>query len=194
MSPVERSAGGGGGTTAVTLLYDFTISVAQASVDTNVDGALAGLFPTSYRVLEVWAMMRSDEAVASSSINMTVNNDTGANYDRAFIATSIGGAPIQGTGVAQTSWSLGCPGSTATASNPGVLRMSFPAYADATFFKVAEDFGGFQPGTATLGNYQVLAQTFTYRSTSALTRMKWTPATGGAKLIAGCRFMVWART
>ena len=177
------------------LLYDFTVSVAQASVDTNVDGALAGLFPTSYRALQVFATMRTDEATFVSTVNMIANNDTGANYDRAALATSASGSPILVSVAAANAWALGCPGSSASANFPGVLRMSFPDYAGSTLYKVGEDFGGMAPGSTTAGQYQVLAQSFTYRSTSTpITRFKWAPATAGKKFVGGCRFMVWALT
>ncbi len=182
------------GTGGTTLLFTYTVSgSAKASIDTNVDGTYAGLFATTFNILEVWIFGRTDEAVFASSVNLTLNNDTGVNYDRAFVTTASGGSPVQGTSIGQTSFGIGLPGSSATANSPGLVRITFPGYADTTFWKIAEATQG-NASDATAGHYSAAAQAFTYRSTgTAITRLKIIPATAAKNFIIGTRVLVYGR-
>ena len=189
---------GADGAGVTSKIYDYTVTgSAKASIDTNVDGASAGLFSTSGTVLEIWFFGRTDEAVLLSSVNITFNNDTGANYDRAFVATSTSGStPISdgGTATASTSYQPVVAGTSMGAGVAGMVRITIPGYADTTFNKVMETFAGTVDTTAGLTHRQQAANTLGYRSTSAITRVKVAPATAGKNLAVGTRLVVYKRT
>lgn len=174
-------ATGSGGIGVV--LFDSTLGVDTASIDTGAGGIAGG-----YSVMEVWILAKTDEVVGVSTINVTVNNDTGANYDRQYFyreRTNMGGALQQ----AQTSWALFSQG-TEGSSYPGVLRFSVPGYDQTTFYKVAE-MNEMVASTGS-GNVQAGIDVLGWRNTAAITRLK-VAATSTFKLKAGSRLLILGR-
>jgi len=187
--------GSGGGAGSTELIYRYTVTGAdKSSIDTGVDTPDAGSNDwTNGDLLEVWLMGRTDETAFSSSVNMTVNNDTAANYDRSFIATSSGGSPIQGTSIGASAWTLGLTAASATANSPGIVRFTMPGFSGTTFWKIAEAYTG-NASDATNGHFQSAPETLVYRSTgAAVARVAITPATAGKKLKIGTEFLIYKR-
>lgn len=175
------------------LLYDYTVAGSdKASIDTGVDTPDAGYAGTSafpaLRTLEVWIVGRTDEAIVFGNCNLTFNNDTGANYDQ--VQTQVTNATHAGTNsLAQNQIVPTLAGNSLAANYAGVIRLSIPGYAGTTFYKAMEILSGTTDSTA--ANNRVRALVATYKSTSAITRIKVTPG-GAAKLKIGSRLIVYA--
>ncbi len=153
------------------LIYRYTVAGSdKASIDTGADTADAGSNVwTGGDLLEIFICARTDSASASTSLLMTLNNDTGSNYDRQLLRgnnTSASATPS----LAQTSWNLAVHGSGGSASYPSALRITIPNFTGTTFFKQAEATVGSQDATA--GNNVMDVYGIGYRSTSAITRLK----------------------
>lgn len=181
-------AGGGGGG-ASTKLYDFTVTGAdKASIDTNVDGTTVANF-SGFDILEVFIIVRTDDAGASPTVDITLNNDNTAIYDTTRVrnanATVSGGTPL-----AQTTWQLIAHGSGGSGGYAAVASLRMPGYAGTTFWKVADMSIGTVDATAT--NDFVEVRALGYQSTAAITRFK-IAAQGAAKLKVGSRVMVYGR-
>lgn len=173
----------------VVKLYDYTVAGSDAaSIDTNVDGTTVANF-AGYDLLEVWVIGRTDLAAAMDSFTMILNNDTGANYDRAFLQ-GFNGATSAGTSLAQTSWSFNTHGSSGTANYAGAVAITFPGYAATTFYKTGEHREVVVDGTA--GNNVIGMKGIGYRDTAAITRVK-IAGVGGAKFKIGSRLIVYGR-
>jgi hypothetical protein len=117
-----------------------------------------------------------------------VNNDGGANYDLTTIAlanVTITGTNVQGA----TSWSLQAMGDTAYAGGASMYRMSFPGYAQTTFFKVGE--ASYVAPEDTAADTRMAARGLTWRNTAAITRLAITGSGGDLK--AGSRLLIYGR-
>ncbi len=155
------------------LVYRYTVAGSdKASIDTGADTPDAGSNNwTNGDVLEVWFIGRTDETTTRPNFAVTLNNDTGANYNASVMSvvnTTFGAAQR----AADNNWSLAAlttQGANATASYPGLMRMSIPNFGGTTFFKVAEVIAGATDATA--ANNDVRTDLLTYRSTSAITRL-----------------------
>lgn len=173
------------------LLYDYEVTGSDASsIDTNVDGAMAGLFSTDFRILEIWFYARTDEAAVRSAINVTVNNDSSSVYDLQFIDainTTVAGNVATG----QAKWQPAVAGANAAASNFSMLEFTFPNYAGTVGHKVGRIIEAVGDATAT--TMLIEADALRYRSTSAMTRLKFIPNTAGKKFKVGSRLSVFAR-
>lgn len=184
LSPTSSHSGG-----TLAKLYDFTITGAdQASIDSNVDGTTVANF-SGYDVLQIWGIARTDDAAALVEVDMTLNNDTGANYDlQSLNATNatVTAAPTLG----DTKWALLGHGSGGTANYAGLIKVLIPGYAGTTFYKTADINLVVNDGTA--ANNRVNVRPGTYRSTSAITRVK-IAATVGQKLKVGSRLIVYGQ-
>lgn len=185
------SGGGGGGSSLVTLVYKFTVTGAsQAAVDTGVDIASSGSLNWSGGdVLEIFWVSRTDDAGAIANINMTVNNDTGANYDLQQLH-GINVTPTALTALAQTAWALSTHGAGGASGYPGVNRIVFPDFAGTTFNKVADQTGGTTDGAA--ANEVVVARSLGWRSTAAITRVKFA-CQAAAKFQIGSQLLIYKR-
>jgi hypothetical protein len=181
---VSRSQGGGGsGVGAV--LFDSTLGANTASIDTGANGIAA-----TQNVLEVWIVARTDDAAAVGAVAVTVNNDTGANYDLVQIVVSNATVTANNF-LAQASWALNVPGAGALAGMAGVIALSIPAYAQTTFHKVGELRNHELDSVA--ANVRMTARGVNWRNTAAISRMKVAVSGGGTVLLAGSRLLILGR-
>ena len=172
---------GATGPTGVTVIFDSTLGVAGTSIDSGAASIAAG-----FRVLEVWIICRTTEAVTNSTVLVRLNNDSGSNYDREILQaanTTVTG----GGGVGETGWTLGVMGASATASNPAIIRLTIPAYDQTTFNKMAEATIGNADQT-TAATKRAAALAMMWRSTAAVTRLSVTAGSGN--LVAGSRLII----
>jgi hypothetical protein len=175
------------------LIYRYTISgVDKVSIDTTSDASQAGSNDwTNGDVLEVFMLMRTDEAVAQSRINLVINNDATAIYDDSFVRDL--NATVSGnTGVGLTGSPLQAAGASQTASYYSAISVRFPAYMGTSAFKVGEVLIGTPDSTA--ANSVVWAFSIAYRQAVAISRLAISPNTGGAKLKIGSSLAVYKRT
>lgn len=185
--------GGGGGSTigGTELIYRYTVTGSdKASIDTGVDTADAGSNDwTNGDVLEAYFTGRTDEAGAAVNVDVTVNNDTGANYDLNLIVvqdTTLTGV----TQLATNQWGMTLHGSGGSPNYPGHFKIEIPDYAGTTLAKSGHRNTGVSDATA--GNAYLVPATLGYRSTSAITRLK-VAGQSGAKLKVGSQLLIYKR-
>jgi hypothetical protein len=179
--------GGGGGAK----LYDYTVAGAdKASIDTFVDGSTVANF-TGYDVLEVFALVRTDDAAAIAGVSVSVNNDSGSNYNwHQWYLTNVT-VSADPHAAADTSWScFNAHGSGGTANYATPIRLVIPGYAGTTFYKAGE--ASMMMVDATAANKRLLFLSLGWLNTAAITRLK-IAAQGTAKLKIGSRLIVYGR-
>lgn len=171
-----------GATGGRTKLFDSTLAVAAASIDTG-----AGGIATTFDLLEVYLFARTDEAVVPSALTITLNNDASAIYDIQF-TRSVNATVTGAASVASAGWSIATAGASNAAGCFGVFCFTFPTYAQTVGHKVGSLSHGWADGTA--ANARTQSSTLRYRSTTAISRMK-VAAPGGSNLIAGSRLLIY---
>lgn len=173
------------GPTGTVVLYDSgALAAPAASIDTGAAGVAGG-----YRMIEVVVIGRTDETVLTSTCAIRFNNDSGANYNQTHAGWDSGGVS-SGSIVGNTGILMPMPGSTFTASSPGMWMYTVPFYADTTFHKVSQHAGNRAGNTA--GNNIVYNVTGTWRNTAAITRVAIFAPTG-KNFIVGSRMIVYGR-
>jgi len=183
----------------VRLIYDYTITGAdKASINTAVDGAYAGSFPTDLNYLEVFLTGRTDHNpgapfVVPDNVDFQFNGDTGANYNRVFVASSVGGTPNQGQTVSATFFTGVLAGSPAAANFSGLCRLFIPNYNGSTFYKICEFTAWALDNVSATSHYQIGLEAATWASTSAVQSIQTFPEAVGAKYKVGTRLTIWGR-
>lgn len=181
------------GPTGTTLLYDFTVGGAtgQASIDTLVDGT-TGSLDQSFNVLEIWITARTDTAGTIAHCGLTVNNSTGAKYCAETVSFN-NTTTLPGGTTGQTAWTgFDVHASGETTSHATAIRISFPAYADTTFYKSGEATVAGAAGTPANAFARLIGMT--WEGTTGISRVRFAvpqPATGN--LIPGSRMTIYAR-
>lgn len=173
------STASGGGIGAV--LFDSTLVAVAASIDTGAGGIAGG-----YRTLEIYIYARTTEALVQGGMDVIVNNDSGANYDRILLlanGTSVSAVDL----AAQSSWGCRIAGGNAGANVFSAAHFTFPNYAGTSGFKTGTFTSGIPDTTA--GNQRYEQNAVSYRSTSALSRLKMT-AQSGANFAVGTRLLI----
>lgn len=171
------------GTISHGVLFDSTLGADTASIDT---GATLG---AGYNVLEVWAVVRTDDAAAAGLLQILFNGDTGANYTHqrgSFVSTTAASAQT----LAANNLQLTVHGSGGSASYATIVRFDIPSYAQTTFFKTFVIEASHDDATA--GNNRHQTAVATWASTAAINQIK-IQATGAQKLKTGSRLLVIGR-
>lgn len=169
------------GGTGLVKLFESTLSGAAASIDTGAGGISAG-----HGDLLILVVSQSTKAAAQDQLNITFNNDTGANYDRQVLFGSDASSGAV-SNFAQTAIQITTHGANGSQSSyPGVLTIHIPAYDKTTFFKQGTMVGGLVDSGA--GNSLSTSTQIGYRSTTAISRMKIAPA--GGNLAIGSRLAI----
>jgi len=170
---------------ALTQLFTSTLGANTASIDTGAGGIAAG-----FSVLEAWMVLRTTEAAVNSSARITVNNDSGANYDRQTISGS-GVTAAAGNALAAAFWQVQVAGATATAGEVGIVVLTIPFYAATTFRKQGSVLN-MENDDAAAANQQANALAVQWRNTAAITRLAVTAGSG--VLLAGSSLVIYGRT
>lgn len=175
------------------LVYRYTVTGSdKASIDTGSDTPDAGSNDwTNGDLLEIFLTGRTDEAVVSSVVALTLNNDTGSNYDRESFSFAGTGSLASSNALAGTSFGLSLPGTSVAANFQGLCMLRAPNYAGTTFYKVLDGWQAKNDTTAANNTFQNAM--FTYRSTSAVTRLKVIPATAAKKFKVGTQLLIYKR-
>lgn len=173
------------------LVYRYTVAGSdKASIDTGADTADAGTNDwTNADLLEVFIAARTDEAAARSSVNITVNNDTGANYDQVFVA-GINATASAANVLAQNNWAVTVHGSSGGASYAGAISLWLPDFSGTAFFKIATLLNATPDSTA--ANNEARTRALGWRSTAAITRLA-IAAPGASKLKVGSQLLIYKR-
>lgn len=142
-------------------------------------------------MLEAWIIARTTQAAVLSSVAITVNGDTGANYDWESV-TGNGAAASALASLAQAAWgSAGVPGASATAGEAAVLVITIPLYAGTTFRKQGTLYNSLNEPSAANSNFAIAAS-LSWRNTAAITQMK--VAAGSGNLVAGSSLLIYGRS
>jgi hypothetical protein len=166
--PIVSGSGGAG---AVTQLTTQTLSGTAATIDITA-------IPQNFTTIWLHAILRTNQAAITTTVNANFNGDGGANYDRVSLSgnNSVATSGAVGGG---TSFFVGAAaGANATAGDFGVVSLYVPFYAATTANKVCVGGDGVFPtqGTATTFGIDAISQQ--WRSTAAINRVTLTPAAG----------------
>ncbi len=175
------------------LVYRYTVTGSdKAGIDTGADTADAGSNDwTNGDLLEVYLYSRTDESVNNSQIDLTLNNDTGSNYDVRRVQDPASGSVSGATSIARANWFFNAPGASDSANYFGFMRLSIHNYAGTVGYKN----GQMESGTPDATGGNIYWQTFSqaYRSTSAITRLKVIPDTAAKKFKVGSQLLIYKR-
>jgi hypothetical protein len=170
--------------TGLVSLFDSTLGGAAASIDTGAGGIAAG-----HGDLIIWVMGRTADASVNVDVLLRFNNDSGANYNYAYVRNDGTGTPNAAGVTGATAARPGqITGNNATASTPGSIQITVPSYDQTTFHKVGTAQSG--PVPTTLNNQLSFATAFTWQSTAAISRIAVSSQIGG-NLQAGTRLVVY---
>lgn len=134
----------------------------------------------SYEHLFVLMLLRTTEAVVASSVAVTFNGDTGANYDRNTMQnlnTTVTGV----SSLAQTSISDNVAGANAQAGAVTPIKVVIPGYSLTVFHKAFEWQSSVVEDTAADNRQRLVMGR--WRSTVAITQI--TVTAGSGSLLAG---------
>lgn len=184
-SPAGADPGSGG----LARIYDYIVSGSdKADIDSAVDGTTVANF-AGYDVLEFWIVARTDEAITRSAVVITLNNDSGANYDIEQMR-ALGSTVVSAGAVALSNWTIECPGASASANYAATIRGTIPDYTQNVFYKTFELTCGYNHATA--GSNFVSHYVGSWRNTSDVTRIK-VAAQGASNLKVGSRLVIYGR-
>lgn len=181
---IVASAGTGGG---VTVLYDSGALASPAnSIDTGAGGIAGG-----YDVLEIWAVLRTDETVANSGCHLRFNNDsTAGNYQRQRLTGANTTASAGIGGGSATSVDVGVAGANCATGDFSIVRCTIPFYTETTAHKAVEvEFGNPDDTDA---NKSVQINLARWKDAAAITRLSLT-APAGKNFVAGSHVIVYGR-
>ena len=175
------SGGSGGGAGGLRQLYSTTLAAPAATIDTGANAITVG-----HGMLTVLMLLRTTEAGAISNALLTINGDTGTNYDTQG-ATTNNVTVAASNLLAQNNVLIIVHGAGGSASYPSVVRLSIPYYDATTFFKMGDFSGGANDATA--ANNWYTAKSFTWRSTAAINQLTLTTTAGN--FIVGSKLLIY---
>jgi hypothetical protein len=169
----------------VTKLYDTTLGSNTANFDITS-------IPAGYGALQIIVRLRTDRAALNDVVKLTLNADTGANYDYS-VDLWAGGAASGSSAIANAqaqAFAGRAPSATAPANVFSASEIFIPGYDDASNQK--SGVGKVHWRDANTGATSVVSGTFGFdwRSNSAITRITLAPNTGTV-FITGSRVIVY---
>lgn len=181
--PIISGGGSVGG--GVTVVFDTTVG----NNTTTIIDTGANAVPAGFRVLHVYLYGRTDENFTTTDLQWRVNNDSGANYDRVFMAGSAANFYQSDESLAATSWLIDVP--AATDPEPASFALNTLVlydYDSSAAWKIGHCG---ETRCSSTGSFSgVLEEGIRWRSTAAITRVSVTPLTAGVHFIAGTRMSV----
>lgn len=173
------------GSVFLTKIFDKTLGAAASSFDTGANGIDAG-----FSALQVYLYARTSRSSTTDGVKVTLNGDTGNNYDSQIIqgsgATAVA-AQYNAIGFFYNSNLAALPGDTTTANVFGVLELVIPAYDQTTGFKSGR-FILSQPDEA--NTLQSTTAASLWRSTAAINQITISPSVG-PNFKAGSRLLIY---
>ena len=164
------------------VLFDSTLAVDTASIDTGAGGIAGG-----FNVLDVHILCRTDAALVFDTVVITVNNDAGAHYDQ--VQEQCTNAAVSGgNNLAQVGWQMNARGANSASNYASAYRLVIPGYTQTTFFKAGTTQEGNIDSVA--ANVNVTLRGIGWRNTAAITQMKLA-GQGASKLKAGSRLLIY---
>jgi hypothetical protein len=133
--------------------------------------------PSTYKHLQVRALIRGTASASAISANMQFNSDTGSNYSYHELYGSGAGGGQAGAGATQTRFFLhgNAPAATALASSFGVAVMDILDYANTSKYKTTRCLNGMDVNGS--GGY-ILLDSGSWQNTNAITSIQIAPNSG----------------
>lgn len=182
---VSAQAASGSSAGATTTIFHQQLTSSAPTM-----GTAAGVIPASFAHFQVVARLRTDRAVVNDIAVITMNGDSGANYDRASV-TWTGIAIAFSSTYATTGMVLDCLGASADANRFATIQAVFVDYTDPSSFKNAQAVGA-EIGAAADANVRLsLTTDWTWKSTAAINQITLTPQTGGVNFVAGSSLTIY---
>jgi hypothetical protein len=174
---------GGGGSGALVPLATTTLGAAQATI------SLTGIDQT-YADLIVVVTARGDAAATFADVRMTLNNDTGTNYDTQ--RSDLNNGTLTGAGAVAAAFGFigWIPAASGVANAASSLEIVIPSYANTTFHKDFFSRSGLRTGAAAANMFEN-AIWGDWRSTAAVNRIDLALSTGN--FVAGTKVTVYGR-
>lgn len=172
-----------GGAGGMTQIFDQTLGVAAASIDTG-----AGGIPGGYSGLMIAVYARADGAFFSGSFSLQFNGDSTANNYQLIWTNNSNGVSSSflshNVGAIKT---MEGPGANVDANVFGASTVTIPNYDNTVGYKAATALGGFVEAGA--GDSELVHLVSTWLSTAAITQVKL--ITGIGNLVAGSRMTIY---
>lgn len=170
---------------ATTTIFHQQLTSSAATI-----GTAANAIPATFAHFQVVARLRTDRVAVNDIAVITMNGDTGANYDRASV-TWTGAAIAFSSTYSTTGMVLDCLGGSADANRFATIQALFVDYTDGGSFKNAQAVGA-EIGTAADANVRLsLTTDWTWKSTAAVNQITLTPQTGGVNFVAGTSLTIY---
>lgn len=160
-----------------TRFYDATLGSSQASIDIQN-------IPQTHQGLLVLLYARGDKAASVDVVSLRINSDSGANYDRQFVAGNAATTSAAETFGATQFDIANMPANTAPANVFGALVLNVPNYVGIANNKIISALTGEKHATTT-GGLTVSNAMAAWRSNSAVTQL--TLLASGGNFVAGTR-------
>lgn len=165
VGPFATSAGAG----ALVKLAEIVLTGTAANFDfTSISGA--------YGHLKLIVQARGDTALAQTDIHLTLNNDTGSNYDVELLNGVNTTGSLSNVVAGAQNYIGNMPAASANANHAAALEITIFNYARTTFYKNYISHNG-NIATAAADNL-IRVGSGQWRSTSAVTRVTLTPGAG----------------
>lgn len=146
--------------------------------------------PSGYTALAIMAYGRVSDSAASEPVGMQFNSDTGNNYDNEFVyGTASTAAAGSSAGVTFLD-GIDFAGATATTNVAGSANVFINNYADTNFYKSETSSNARILILGTTSNYLAVEYAGVWRSTSAITSIKFFDTNGG-NISVNSSFTIW---
>jgi hypothetical protein len=146
-------------------------SIATASGNGSASAVLFTNIPQQYKNLQIRYQARTIRAFVGEGWYVRLNGDSGSNYygHYTYGTESAGGVQFGTNGAGTTMDIPTIPGSSATASVPGVGIVDINGYSSNSQFKTGRSIGGFNNNGGTSYTYFNM---YTWRNTAAVTQVQ----------------------
>lgn len=161
---------GGGG---VTMIQDILLGADAATIDFSS-------IPATYSHLEIRALLRGATAATDVWVQVTINGDTGANYDNQELQGYIGGtsaAWAESLGDTKMAYMVLMPAASSPSGSAAAAQIEVPDYAGTAFHKtlIGSSVARIDTGS---GNLRQIPTGGVWRSTAAIDQITLTPTSG----------------
>lgn len=172
-------ATGSAGTSFSNLIASSVLGANAASIDFSS-------IPNTYSHLYLVGKLRTSSAVATGSIRIRINGDTGGNYDWWYTEAVIGLGYAVTSSLAAVQLVLPrCPGSTATTSEALQFELNVDDYARTTWIKTVTGRAVSMSGTGAAAQFGITLNGH-WRSTAVINQITFSDLVGG-NMLSGSR-------
>lgn len=164
------------------------VKLAETVLGSPAGSVTFGSIPGTYRHLRLVCSVRGTTAASFVAVNMNFNSDSGANYDRQFTYGSAGTAGAsEAIGTTGMDSIIRATAASSTANAFAGTDLTIYDYAGAQHKNVSGT--AIEPRNAAGGSVYALTMTGRWRSTSAITQIDISPASGNFD--TGCVFTLY---